>query len=288
MAIKQPHMIKSNLLSAASSLWLTARPGESIRIKGLRSGALTSRGFNQCFIDRVAVGFWYTGDINANHLEQWSLATMRGNLFKSLIDKAVFNGYPVGEGQTFELKPYSPATQVVAAIEYEIGDKDDFKPEMPNGSTAKEFFFMNYGTNSAQIAANATGVIDTPRNPSEFPGFPFGEVVPAKQAVDIYGFALIAWKDSQGNLNPNYAYLKLVKDRITLFDDDRNGICVREGMGFLTWGPCRQTNVDIELLPAPLTFGPGDELQVQMTAGADIIAASDIDIAAIMRVRAAE
>lgn len=288
MAIKQPHMVKSNLLVAAASLSLTARPGESLRVKGIRSGALTSRGFNQVFIDRVSVGFFYVGDINANHLEQWSIATLKGNLLKSLFDKGLFAGWPVGEGQTFELKPYGPAAQVVAALEYEIGEKDDFKPEMPNGSAAKELFFLNYGTNSAQIAANATGNIDLSRNPSEYPAFPFGDTVPAKQIATIHGFALIDWKDSLGNVNPNYAFLKLVKDRVTLFDDDRNGICVREGMGFLTWGPCRQTNVDIELFPTPLVFNPGDELLVQMTAGADIVAAQDIDIAAIMSTRAVE
>lgn len=288
MALKQPFMIKSNLLSAAASLSLTARAGESLRVKGIRSGALTSRAFNQVFIDRVSVGYFYCGDINANHLEQWDIATLKGNLLASLAEKGLFTGYPVGEGQTIELKPAAGATQVVAAFEYEIGEKDDFKPEMPNGSAAKELFFLNYGTNSAQIAANATGIVDTPRNPSEYPAFPFGAVVPAKQVATIHGFGLICWKDSQGNLNPNYAYLKLVKDRVTLFDDDRNGICVREGMGLLTWGPCRQTNVDIKLFPTPLTFQPGDELLVQMTAGPDIVAALDIDLVAIMSVKMAE
>jgi hypothetical protein len=288
MAIKQPFMVKQNLLTAASSLSITAKPGESIRVKGLRSGALTSRGFTQVFIDRVSVGFFYTGDINANHLEQWSLATFKGNLLKSLIDKGIHKGWPVGEGQTFELRPYSPATQIQAAIEYEIGDPDDFKPDQPNGSSSKEITFLNYGTNGSDISANATGDIDTSRNPSEYPAFPFGEVVPAKQMAIIHGFALIDWKDSQGNLNPNYAYLKLIKDRITLFDEDRNGICVREGMGFLTWGPCRQTNVDIELFPEPLVFNPGDELKVQMTAGDTDIEAGDIDLCAIMTLKAIE
>ncbi|MBA7706349.1 hypothetical protein ES703_115201 [subsurface metagenome] len=101
--------------------------------------------------------------------------------------------------------------------------------------------------------------------------------------MDILGFLLIDWKDALGNLNPNYAFLKLIKDREILFDEDRQGICVREGMGFLTWGPCRQTNVDIELFPAPVLFGPGDELLVQMTAGDTAIAKNDIYLATIQK-----
>ncbi|GAH99191.1 unnamed protein product, partial [marine sediment metagenome] len=58
--------------------------------------------------------------------------------------------------------------------------------------------------------------------------------MPAKHEMEILGFLLICWKDALGNLNPNYAFLKLTKDRKVLFDEDRKGICVREGMGFLT------------------------------------------------------
>ena len=283
MAIKRPWMVKNNFSAATASLSVQARAGESLRVKGLRFGALASGGFAECFIDRVSVGFWWIGDINTNHLEQWSLAALKRSLFFSLMEKNLFTGYPVGEGQTFEVKPRTAGTTVIGAIEYEVGEKDDFKPEMPNGSAAKELLIINYGTNGSLIAAAATGTIDTPRNPSEYPAFPFGDVVPARMQIQILGFLLIDWKDALGNLNPNYSYLKLVKDREILFDDDRNGLYVREGMGMLTWGPCRQTNVDIELLSEPLSFKAGDELNVQMIAG-DEIAASDILFAAIERV----
>lgn len=289
MALKQAFMIKNNLLAAATSLSITAKPGESIRVKGLRAGALVARGFLQCFIDRVSVGFWYIGDINANHLEQFSEATILGNLFERLMQKGVFNGYPVGEGQTFELRSYPTGDNIAAAIIYEIGEKDDFKPVDPNGSQAKEFFFLNYGTNGTIIAVNATGTVDTPRNPSEYPAFPFGAVVPAKQNIQIMGFLLMNWKDAFGVVNPNYAYLKLIKDRNTLFDEDKNGICIREGMGFGSWGPNRTCGADVEFFPEPLTFGPGDELLVQLTAGAapDIDALGS-DVVAVMKIKAAE
>ena len=288
MAIKQPFMVKDNFGGATASLTLEAKTGESILVKGLRFGALHSGGFAECLIDRLSVGFWYVGDINANHLEQWSLSSMNLSVFQSLVEKGLFQGYPLAEGETFSVLPHTAGATVIGAIEYEIHEAGDITSDMPNGSTSKDYLFLNYGTNAVEIAIDATGTLDKTRNPSEYPAFPFGDIVPAKTEIDILGILLMAWKDAEGNLNPNYAYLKLIKDRKILFDEDRNGIYVREGMGMLTWGPCRQTNVDIELFPEPLHFGPGDELLVQMEAGDTAIAVNDIMLATIQRVRRVE
>jgi hypothetical protein len=283
MALKNAYMVKAAPLTAQATLAITAKVGESLLIKRLHFGALSSGGFAQLLIDRVTVGFFYIGDINANHLEQYEITTVLGNVFDRLIAKGIMAGYPVAEGQTFEVRPHTAGSTVVGTITYEIHDAGDMTSDMPNGSTSNEYIFLNYGTNGSTIATNATGTLDTTRNPSEYPAFPFGEVVPANYEMEILGFLLMVWKDAQGNANPNYAYLKLIKDRNVLFDTDRNGICVREGMGFLTWGPCRQTNVDISLFPQPILFASGDELLVQMTAGGTEIAASDIYLAAIQK-----
>lgn len=288
MALKNSYMVKSNLLSAAASLSLTAKAGESLLVKDLRFGALHSGGFAECLIDRLSVGFWYIGDINANHLEQCSVTSVFINVFRRLVALGLFKGYPIAEGETFEVKPHTVGATVVGTIIYEVHEAGDMTPVMPNGSMSKEYLFLNYGKNGTEIAIDATGTLDESRNPSEYPAFPFGEVVPANHEIDILGFLVMNWKDAEGNANPNYAYLKLVKDRKTLFDEDRNGICIREGMGQLTWGPCRQTNVDIELFPVPIIFRGGDELLVQMTAGDTAIAADDPYLAAIMRVRKLE
>lgn len=285
MALKEPFMLKDNFGGAAASLSLEAKTGESLLIKSLRFGALHSGGFAECLIDRLSVGFWYIGDIHANHLEQASLTTLRLSVFQSLIDRGLFLGYPVAEGETFQVAPHTAGATVIGSIGYEIHDAGDMTRDMPNGSATKEYLFLNYGTNAAEIAIDGIGPLDKTRNPSEYPAFPFGEVVPARTEVEILGVLLMSWKDAVGNLNPNYAYLKLLKERKVLFDEDRNGIYVREGMGRLTWGPCRQTNVDMELFPKPVLFGPGEELLVQMSAGDTAIAADDIMLATIQRVR---
>jgi hypothetical protein len=285
MGLKNNYMIKSNMLTATASLSVEAKVGESLLIKGLYFGALHAGGFAELLIDRVSVGFYYIGDINANHLEQMQLATLLGNVYDRLIDKDITLGYPVAEGQTFEVRPHTAGATVIGSIVYEVHDAGDMTSDMPNGSTSAEFLFLNYGTNAIEIAIDATGTMDKTRNPSEYPAFPYGEVVPANYEMEILGFLLITWKDAAGNANPNYAFLKLTKDRKILFDDDRQGICVREGMGFLTWGPCRQTNVDIKLFPQPLLFSSGDELLVQMTAGDTAIAVNDLMFASIQRAR---
>ncbi|GAH80902.1 unnamed protein product, partial [marine sediment metagenome] len=165
------------LLAAAASLSVTAKPGESLLIKGLRFGALHAGGFAECLIDRLSVGFWWIGSIDTNHLEQHSITSVHLSVFKSLIDKGLFKGYPIAEGETFEVKPAVAGATVVGAIEYEIHDAGDMTQDMPNGSMAKEYLFLNYGKNGAEIAIDGTGTLDESRNPSEYPAFPFGEVV---------------------------------------------------------------------------------------------------------------
>ena len=283
MAIKQPFMIKGNYPTASASLSITAKPGESIRVKALKFGALASGGYLECFIDRVSVGFFYIGNINANHLEQYELTTLMGNVFDSMLKKGIHAGFPVGEGQTFEVKPRVAGDTVIGQIIYEIGEKDDFKPTDPNGSAAKIFTFLNYGTNGSIIATGNYGTLDTPRNPSEYPAFPFGAVVPARQKVEIIGLLFQTWLSNIPNGLHSYGFLKLLKDRVTLWDEDRKGLMIGEGMGMLTWGPCRQTNTDITLLPEPLTFSPGDELLVQISANETDVPAQGVNFACIER-----
>lgn len=285
MALKEPFMSKNNFGAATAALSVEAKSGESLLITGLRIGALHSGGFAECLIDRLSVGFWYIGDIAANHLEQWSSACEHRSVFARLMARGLFAGYPVAEGETFQVVPHTAGGTIIGAIEYEIHDAGDMTPVMNNGSQSKEYLFLNYGTNASTIATTSVGPLDKTRNPSEYPAFPFGDIVPAKTEIDILGILLMTWKDAAGRDHPNYAYLKLLKERKVLFDEDRAGIYVREGMGMLTWGPCRTYDVDIELFPQPLNFGPGDELLVQMETGDHELIANDIYLAAIQKVR---
>jgi len=284
MALKESYMIKENFSAATASLEVTAKVGESIKIKQLLVGALHSGGFCECLIDRLSVGFWYIGDINANHLEQCGVTDVLPNLFTRLQQKGVFDGYPVAEGETFAIKPHTAGATIVGAIIYEIYDAEDMKAEAPGGSKATEYTFVNYGTNAIAIAAGAYGNLDMSRNPGEYPAFPFGEVVPAGHEIDIHGVLIKTWGGYVDDTANTMRYLKLIKDRNVLFNEDRRGIYVTQGMGPLTWGSVRQTNADIVLFPQKLTFGAGDELNVSLSAAVEVTI-QDVLMATIQTVR---
>lgn len=286
MAKKQAFMVKENFAAATANLELTAKVGESLLVKQLRVGALHSGGFTECLIDRLSVGFFYTGGITENHLEQCSEADALPNVFERLIQLGVFAGYPIAEGETFEIKPAVAGATVVGGIFYEVHDAEDITSDMDCGSKAASYMFLNYGTNTAEIAVDTYGPLDKTRNPSEYPAFPFGAVVPAGHEVDICGVLLKDWGGYVDDSAAEMRYLRLTKDRKVLFNDDRRGIYSTQGMSYFTWGPCRQTNTDIKLFPEPLTFKPGDELNVELSAGATTpITAEDVMIAFIQKVR---
>ncbi len=284
MALKEAYMLKENMTAATASLSIKADIGESLVIKQLLVGALHSGGFCECLIDRLSVGFWYIGDINANHLEQCGVTDVLPNLYVRLQQLGIFNGYPVAEGETFEIKPAVAGATIVGAIVYEVHEAGDMTSEMPGGSKADEYTFVNYGTNKAIIAAGEYGDLDKSRNPSEYPAFPFGEVVPAGQEIDIHGILLKTWGGYVDDTADTMRFLKLIRDRKVLFNEDRRGIYVTQGMGPLTWGSIRQTNCDIKLLPAPLKFGPGDELNMSLSAAVQVTA-EDVLMATVQTVR---
>lgn len=286
MAIKEPYMVKENFTAATASLSVTAGVGESLKIVGLKVGALHAGGFCECLIDRLSVGFWYIGDINANHLEQCGVTDVLPNLFERLQQKGIFQGYPVAEGETFEIRPAVQGADIVGAIIYEIYDAEDMKSEMPGGSKSGEYVFINYGTNTAQIDADTYGPLNKSRNPSEYPAFPFGEVVPAGNEIEIHGILLKTWGGYVDGTADTMRYLKLIHEREVLFNEDRRGIYVTQGMGPLTWGAIRQTNCDINLFPVPLKFGPGDELNLSLSAAVNVTA-EDVLMATIQTVRKA-
>ena len=284
MAKKEAYMMKENFTAATASLSIEAKVGESLLIKQLLVGALHSGGFCECFIDRLSVGFWYIGDVNANHLEQCGVTDVLPNLFERLQQLGIFAGYPVAEGETFEIKPAVAGATIIGAIVYEIHEAGDMAPEMPGGSKSDEYMIINYGTNTAQIDAGAYGDLDKSRNPSEYPAFPFNEVVPAGHEIDIHGLLLKTWGGNVDNTANTMRYLKMIRDRKVLFNEDRRGIYVTQGMGPLTWGSIRQTNCDIKLFPEALKFGPGDELNISLSAAVNVTAL-DVLFATVQTIR---
>jgi len=229
-----------------------------------------------------------------------------GTLIDYLMKKGIFKGYPVAEGETFRVNTSGDAPKAISVI-YEIYEPGDISPEQENGSKSKEYLLVNYGNCGGAIKAAGDHLYNTTVNPAEFPAFPFGKIVPAKTEIDILGICASDFGPA-GNDGINYSltkYLKLVKEREVLFDEDRNGLLIWQpytdskgefahvGDGISLFGNYSTTDYREPLMfPEPLKMMAGDELNIYMTleaggTGQDI-STEEHEIALIEKVRRIE
>jgi hypothetical protein len=227
-------------------------------------------------------------------------------ILRLLSSMGKFTGYPVATGETFKITGAAQATAMQVVI-YEIMDGEDVKNTEDNGSKAKNYLFVNYGRTAASVTTAVSTIYDTPQSPAEFPAFPFNRTVPPKTTIDLLGI-LGSEITISGATVAAYIYsqyLKLVFERETLFDEDRNGIphlgltppdvatlvSIAEGSSLI--GNYSTVDAKMPLMfDTPLTFGEGDELGIYLTtalagAGGTITAARS-EIATIEMVRRAE
>ncbi len=221
-------------------------------------------------------------------------------------EKGIFKGFPVAEGQTFTISGMENDDSVTLIV-YEIYEPGDISPEQENGSMSKEYFFLNYGTTGGSIITPGDALYDTPVSPAEFPDFPFGKVVPAKYEIDIIGICGSPRAPAE-NETGHYIYtkfIKMVKEREVLFDEDRNGILFMDNIivndskidrtadGYSLIGNLSAYDNNPPLMfPVPLTFLPGDELNIYLTTEGlgdyGTIEASEQEITLIENVRRVE
>jgi len=228
-------------------------------------------------------------------------------LLRYMIRKGWMDGYPVAEGQTFRVKPFTSGKKLNnVIIIYEKYDAGDIKKDMPNGSEASEYIFVNYGQPSSALTSSGDYEINTVKTSAEFPDFPIGDAVPSKHEIEILGVLGSESLDYDGSNDYTYTkYLKFFKGRKVLFDDDRNGLPFYQplpadvvvgtifGEGFSIVGNhSAKDRREPFLPPTPLTFKAGDELKVYITAGqatnAGSIAQGYAEIAFIERVKILE
>lgn len=227
-------------------------------------------------------------------------------LLAFMVSMGLLSGYPVAVGETFQITGAKQAG-AIQLVEYEIYDEEDMKAEMANGSRALEYLFCNYGNTGASIIAPGSHLYDTTLNPGEFTDFPFGKVVPAKTEIDLIAILAsdFAPSENDGSDSQYTQYLKLIADRETLFDEDRNGLLMLGPSGTNVGGRDRigegqslignYSDVDMNLpfkFAEPLTYRAGDDLDIYLTtAGAGSykdIAVAEHEIALILQVRRGE
>lgn len=291
MGLIEPYMMQWASVAGLKSMELEAETGESILIKGVDAYAPDDgSNFTEFKIGRLTVGYFYTKKAYANHLEQFEAAMNVGNILTQMIDRGIMTGYPVAEGEKFLIDNKDAAARY-RAVFYETYDAGDMVSEMPNGSKAKEFSFVNYGTNESEITANTYGEADFALNPSEYPAFPFGDDVPSKTEIDIHAILVLNFDPTgaTATTRDEVRSLRLTKDREVLWDKTRQGIYCTQGMSRLCWGCTRQAPVvKVQWLPEPLHFEAGEELKVEMSCGGTAITAKHLEIAFIETVRRME
>ena len=220
-----------------------------------------------------------TGDYDIHEAVQKIKGMRQETLLQYLTKKGIWKGFPVAEGETFKMTGVKQAKAIQVVI-YEIHEAGDMTPDMENGSKSPVYTFLNYGDCGAAINVNGDSLYNTSRSPAEFPSFPFGADVPAKYQVELLGICASPFAP-KGNRNDHYNYtqfMKLIKDREVLFDEDRQGILFHNrqydldgrsdsiAQGFSLIG--NKSEFDLQdpfMFDPPLIFAPGDELGIYVT-----------------------
>jgi len=306
--LKQGNCVKR--FTAVSTDVLSAKAGESLLIRGLYVDPETDNDYLLLKTDRKTVGVYRIYGRSGNHLGVMNNGYINKNLMAFLASKGIDCSIPVSEGQSFSVS--SAGTSPVVIIVYDVYDAGDITSAMPNGTDSKEYLFVQYMDTTETIDSSKTVHLDTSLSPAEYPDFPCGKVVPANTEIEILGLAGCPCGDGfAANTYIGSSFVKLVKERETLFDEDRNGIpflyqwnalagaylakysligsctpfLVYDGGMGLTYNV---THGDPLMFDPALKFSSGEELLVHMSfilEGTRTLPAGTIDLAAIMRVK---
>ncbi len=188
----------------------------------------------------------------------------------------IFKGYPIAEGETFTIELCTGAT-AVKVVEYEIYDAGDITNNMENGSKSNSFMYVNYGGTGAVLQAVAETALGESNNPTEYPNFPFGGNVPAGQKMEMFGILAsdIAPAANVTGTATYTDYLKFMRGRQILFDEDHNGLLMMArfldppgavnmiGEGFSVCGNYTQCDIkQPNMFDPPIIFPEGEELTI--------------------------
>ena len=296
MAVKERFMVKT--VEGDDDLELQAKSGESILIKDVRIYNPASN-YATLRVEKTTVGYFRVGGTLGSHLGFSPSDSDKKTILGYLAEKGIFGGIPVAEGETFTISGVAQSGAIQQVV-YEIYDAGDITNTMENGSQAGDYFFINYGRPSA--VNDGDNVYTSTQNPAEFPDFPFGEVVPSGHVISLIGILGSDFgKTSGSGANKQITkYLKFVKGREVLFDEDRQGIPMigsapdsdgsNIGEGYSLIG--NYSDIDRRepfMFPEPLEFIAGEELNVYLTTdvltGSANMSTDEAEIGLILRVR---
>lgn len=203
-------------------------------------------------------------------------SSFKKTLLGYLGNLGIFKGFPVAEGETFTIELCTDAT-AVKMVEYDIYDAGDITAEMENGSKSDTFMYVNYGDTGAVLQITADTVLGQTNNPTEYPNFPFGGLVPSGQKMELIGILASDISPALNTATPyTYTqYLKFMQGREILFDEDHNGLLYYNpdttpggavnliGEGYAVGGNFTQCDIkQPHMFDPPVVFNEGEELSV--------------------------
>lgn len=219
-------LIQANCIKKAlntAGLTLEADTGKSLLVKAIYVGVVTTAGYVTIKIDNFTVGYFLVKGKAGNELGGMYKAYKGLNLMKLLNDSGLNFKYPIAEGQKMTIGALDGVGSI--QVMYDIYTAGDIRADMPNGTASKIFSFIQYLRESAVLAASGDMLLDTAITPAEFPDFPAGKVVPPRMRIKLHGITGSPVADFASGGNGFYTtYLKLIKEREVLLDEDRNGI----------------------------------------------------------------
>ena len=300
--LRQANCVKRAATTVAFALLADA--GESFLIRNIIFGATATSGYPVLRVDRKTVGCYRGGAQGVSHLGHLDDTYIPANLMEWLASKNINVSIPVAEGQRFTIERSGDTGDVT--VIYDIYDAGDIRADMPNGSESKEYTFIQYMTASAALESAGDHLLDVSLSPAEFPDFPCGKVVDAKTKIDILGVVGAPVSNGDGTTGHTTSqYLKLIKDRETLFDEDRNGLSFMAVENTTTtavyktdmsvFGDCVSVGADLSdpsfglplLFDPPLHFESGEELLVYLNCSyvaSGSIAVAEVRVAMIEHV----
>lgn len=298
MALKEPFMEK--LVEGGTSLSLQPNQGEAIRVKDIQiQSAEIPSIFATVRVGRKDIWYLKCAPMAISHMGFMHRACENIGIMPYLATLGYNTIIPVAETDTLTVEV--PTAWTWAKVLYEVYEAPDVSRAEPNGPESNDLIYLAYGTNKAAITATDYQTIDKILNPVGFPAFPFEDVVPPGLNLILLG---ILFCEVEENFYPGAAdkyirtaHLRLIRGQTFLFDEDRVGyrvlggqaapgsknICYMSGDSELTYHGWNTTGHFIPL-PTPITFTPGEELNVQvdytMDAGAQLDAEA-LDIALV-------
>lgn len=220
-----------------------------------------------------------SGQVTIDEAVRFTTGARKETLMQYLAKKGIWKGFPIAEGETLKITGVA-ADKAKQCVIYEVHEAGDMTPEMENGSKSPIYTFLNYGNCTSTISTAGDHLYNNSISPAEFPAFPFGNTVPAKHQIEILGICASPFAPAENNdTNQIYMqFMKLIRDREVLFDEDRQGILfenrqgdrtgqsdsIAEGMS-LIGNKSEYDPQDPFMFDPPLVFMPGDELGIYVT-----------------------